>query len=128
MPRNRNLSTMSERHATARREYAERRAQAPRVPFPRWMAVVLVLALCGGFAGVVSQARAATPTYACGAEDGAAWQWSRCGNRTRGITTVGGRRLTVGPLRFCRLDRDGRIAWGTDTFALPGDRHARTRC
>jgi hypothetical protein len=48
----------------------------------------------------------AIPTVhvACGAEDGATWTWSRCGNRRRGVRDLRtGRVVIVGPCAFRRL-------------------------
>lgn len=90
------------------------------------VSVVLALAT----APYVAQATAAPMTtdggigrpYAarCGPEDGAGWNWRRCGDHQRGVVTIGGRRLVVGPIRFDRLNRAFRIDW-TRTLRLYGD-------
>lgn len=58
----------------------------------------------------------------CGAEDGAFWNWRSCGNHKRGVITLAGRKLVVGPVRFDRLNRAFRIDW-TRSPRLHGDGH-----
>lgn len=46
------------------------------------------------------------------AEDSACWVWSRMGNRKRGVVTVWGTPLVVGPCRFARLFHTGHLRYG----------------
>lgn len=61
-------------------------------------------------------ARAATPTCTTGAhevrsEDDPCWTWTKDGNGLRGVVTLHGNSLVVGPCRFARLYRTHRIAY-----------------
>lgn len=58
------------------------------------------------------------------AEDAPCWHWSTMGNHRRGIVTVHARRVIVGPCRFARYWRTGRID-RTRTPTLRGDGWAR---
>lgn len=104
-----------------RRTTPDRRTTAPDTEpsASRWRAraglvfIVVVLGLAG------SSDRATARPRAC-ADDMSCWTWPILGNYRRGITTVGGRHLTVGPCRFQRIALAERIDWRA-TPNLRGD-------
>lgn len=55
-------------------------------------------------------------------EDAPCWNWRSMGNHERGIVTLAGRRMVVGPVRFDRLNRGYRIDWRATRY-LRGDGH-----
>ena len=66
-------------------------------------------------------AHASTRT-ACGAEDSAAWVWSRCGNHKRGVVDLRtGRRVVVGPCAFRRLWLHGNADLSRPADRMRGD-------
>lgn len=56
-------------------------------------------------------------------EDSPGWDWTRCGNHRRGVVTVNGTPLVVGPCRFRRLMQDLQLDY-RPTDVLKGDRWA----
>lgn len=77
------------------------------------VAVTAILGLSGGPA----------TTNSC-TEDMACWSWPRMGNHQRGVFNQHKASVVVGPCRFHRMDRHGRIDWSI-TEHLHGDRWAR---
>ena len=72
-------------------------------------------------------AHAATPSAKC-AEDDVCWNWATMGNQRRGIVTMHGTPMVVGPCRFQRLMRAGVVDYRTSDV-MRGDRTAmRKRC
>jgi len=60
-------------------------------------------------------------------EDDPCWNWVSMGNHSRGVVTINGTPLVVGPCRFQRLVRLGHLAPGNER--MRGDFTARhTRC
>lgn len=57
------------------------------------------------------------------AEDDPAWDWTRCGNHKRGVVTVHGTPLVVGPCRFQYLFRTGHLAYVLRWTDERGTRH-----
>lgn len=53
-------------------------------------------------------------------EDQPCWNWRTMGNHKRGIVTLAGRRLSVGPARFDAINAGFRIDWQR-TPRLKGD-------
>lgn len=118
------LDDQAERRRENRREAdrtspskARRRSRIPRA---------LVAALAAATAALgASNAQAAygdaadVARYGC-LEDMPCFQWPIMGNYRRGIVTVGGRRLVVGPCRFQRIALAERIDYRR-TPHLPGD-------
>lgn len=74
---------------------------------------LLAVALAGAFA-------APTGAATC-QEDAPCWNWRTMGNHTRGVKTVAGRSLVVGPAKFDALNRNRRIDWRS-TPRLKGDK------
>lgn len=62
----------------------------------------------------------ATSTAPICMEDRPCWRWRTMGNHRRGVWTIGGRHLVVGPAGFDRLNRAFRIDW-TRSVKLRGD-------
>ena len=85
----------------------------------RTYTAVLVAVLLLGLAGASDKASAAPSDTTC-YEDMQCWQWPIMGNHKRGIVTIGGRRLVVGPCRFQRIALAERIDWRR-SGNLPGD-------
>ena len=91
----------------------------------RTYAVILVAVVLLGLAGASDKASAYygdandVAKYGC-LEDMPCFQWPTMGNFRRGIVTVGGRRLVVGPCRFQRIALAERIDWRR-SGNLPGD-------
>jgi hypothetical protein len=69
--------------------------------------LLTTLALAGG--GQAPERAVPVAAVTRCAEDDACWTWSRMGNRRRGIVTRWGTPLVVGPCRFARLRRAGRV-------------------
>lgn len=69
----------------------------------------------------------AAPTRATCAEDDPCWSWSTMGNRTRGITSLNGTPLVVGPCRYARMWRRAHALHMARLLgpALRGDAWAR---
>lgn len=94
------------------RRTADRRIAAPNVEpsASRWRTraglvfIVLALGLAGSSDRATARPRACTDDMAC-------WTWPIMGNYSRGIITVGGRYLVVGPCRFQRVALAERIDW-----------------
>lgn len=79
-----------------------------RLPFLFSALIAALILLCGQYATAapipaltITSAHAATMC----AEDAPCWTWSTMGNRKRGVVTMHGTPLTVGPCRFARLVR-----------------------
>ena len=85
----------------------------------RTYAAILVAIVLLGLAGASDKASAASSEATC-YEDMPCFQWPTMGNFRRGIVTVGGRRLVVGPCRFQRIALAERIDWRR-SGNLPGD-------
>lgn len=85
----------------------------------RTYTVILVAILLLGLAGASDKASAYYGDAGC-LEDMPCFQWPTMGNFRRGIVTVGGRRLVVGPCRFQRIALAERIDWRR-SGNLPGD-------
>lgn len=94
-----------------------------------WLAIILIAVSAANAAdlprGDLTLKGQGAASLAC-QEDEPCWNWAKMGNHQRGITTVGGRRVIVGPCKFQRFDRQRRIDW-TATAHLRGDRAARNR-
>lgn len=88
-------------------------------------AALAVAAALAAAAPATTDAARPAPAATC-QEDQACWVWSTHGNRQRGVVLTDGRRVVVGPGRFARLDRTGRIDWRA-TPRLRGDHTARTQ-
>lgn len=85
----------------------------------RTYAAILAAVLLLGLAGASDRASAASSEATC-YEDMQCWQWPIMGNYKRGIVTVGGRHLVVGPCRYQRIRLAERIDHSR-TRHLPGD-------
>lgn len=82
------------------------------------LAVVLATlagaSIWGGFAVPADRAMAVAPGYAPASrtvchEDRPCWIWSRMGNRRRGVVTMRGTPIVVGPCTYARLWRAGSL-------------------
>ena len=85
----------------------------------RTYAAILAAILLLGLAGASDRASAAPSSATCD-EGMQCWQWPIMGNYKRGIVTVAGRRLVVGPCRYQRIRLAERIDHKR-TRQLPGD-------
>lgn len=90
----------------------------------RLLLLLMLAALLVASDAPAAPARASAPR-ACLTEDSPGWNWTRCGNRKRGvIVRVNGShrryRVIVGTREFCRADRAFSIDWDR-TPALLGD-------
>lgn len=94
---------------------------------PRRSLALACTMMAAGTAPYIAQATAAplqggagepaATRYVCH-EDAPCWNWATMGNHRRGVRTVGGRRLVVGPHRFVAIR--AHIDWSR-TPALRGD-------
>ena len=92
------------------------------------LALALLLMVTCTMALGSTLAHAGTPTPAKCTEDMSCWSWSTMGNRSRGIVTMHGTPMVVGPCRFKRLMNGGMIDYRTSDV-MRGDRPAmRMRC
>lgn len=93
---------------------------------PRRALVLGCATMAAGTAPYVSQATAAPLDGGAGEpaaitycqEDAPCWNWRSMGNHRRGVFTVGGRRLVVGPRRFDAIR--AHVDWSR-TPVLRGD-------
>jgi hypothetical protein len=78
--------------------------------------------LCLSLAGLVTAPNADASAPRC-QEDAPCWHWPTMGNHKRGIVTMNGTPLVVGPCRFARMMRAGNIDYQPTDY-LRGDRWA----
>lgn len=78
-----------------------------RRPMRTYAAILAAIVLLG-LAGASDRASAASREATC-YEGMQCWQWPIMGNYKRGIVTVGGRHLVVGPCRYQRIRLAERI-------------------
>ena len=105
--------------AQDQRTHVRRAADTPpesgrKATLQAWAAVAGIVLLVA-LAGTSDRASAAQATCH---EDEHCWQWPTMGNHRRGVTTIGGRFLIVGPCRFAHIRP--RIDWSR-TRHLPRD-------